>query len=112
MATIIPPQNLREICAAITLLIDTPDATPEQLMKIVRGPDFPTGGLILGRKGIRDAYLTGRGKVIVRARVAVESSSAGRDSIIVTEIPYQVNKSALIIRIADLVKEREDRRDR
>jgi DNA gyrase subunit A len=107
MATNIPPQNLREICAAIILLIDSPDATPEQIMKIVRGPDFPTGGLILGRKGIRDAYLTGRGKVIVRAKVTVESASTGKDSIIVTEIPYQVNKSALIIRIADLVKERK-----
>ena len=107
MATNIPPQNLREICAAISLLIDTPEASPEQIMKIVRGPDFPTGGLILGRKGIRDAYLTGRGKVIVRAKVTVESSSTGKDSIIVTEIPYQVNKSALIIRIADLVKEKK-----
>jgi DNA gyrase subunit A len=107
MATNIPPQNLRELCAAIALLIDTPDATSEQIMKIVRGPDFPTGGLILGRKGIRDAYLTGRGKVIVRAKVSVESSSTGKDSIIVTEIPYQVNKSALIIRIADLVKEKK-----
>ncbi len=76
-------------------------------MKIVRGPDFPTGGIILGRKGIRDAYLTGRGKIIVRAKVTVESSSAGKDSIIVTEIPYQVNKSALIVRIADLVKEKK-----
>ena len=107
MATNIPPQNLREICAAVVLLIDTPEATAEQIMKIIRGPDFPTGGLILGRKGIRDAYLTGRGKVIVRAKVTVESSSTGKDSIIVTEIPYQVNKSALIIRIADLVKEKK-----
>jgi DNA gyrase subunit A len=107
MATNIPPQNLREICAALTALIDNPDTQPEELMKIVRGPDFPTGGIILGRKGIRDAYLTGRGKIIVRARVTVESSSSGRDSIIVTEIPYQVNKSALIVRIADLVKERK-----
>jgi DNA gyrase subunit A len=107
MATNIPPQNLREICAAIVTLIDAPEATPEDLMRIVRGPDFPTGGIILGRKGIRDAYTTGRGKIIVRAKVTVESSSAGKDSIIVTEIPYQVNKSALIIRIADLVKERK-----
>ena len=107
MATNIPPQNLREICAAIVKLIDSPATQSEELLKIVRGPDFPTGGIILGRKGIRDAYLTGRGKVIVRSKVTVESSSAGRDSIIVTEIPYQVNKSALIIRIADLVKERK-----
>jgi DNA gyrase subunit A len=107
MATNIPPQNLREICAAIVKLIDAPTTPAEELLRIVRGPDFPTGGIILGRKGIRDAYLTGRGKVIVRSRVTVESSSAGRDSIIVTEIPYQVNKSALIIRIADLVKEKK-----
>jgi DNA gyrase subunit A len=107
MATNIPPQNLREICSAVVKLVDSPETTIEELMKIVRGPDFPTGGIILGRKGIRDAYTTGRGKVIVRARVTVESSSAGRDSIIVTEIPYQVNKSALIVRIADLVKEKK-----
>ncbi|HUI69042.1 MAG TPA: DNA topoisomerase (ATP-hydrolyzing) subunit A [Spirochaetia bacterium] len=107
MATNIPPQNLREVCAAVVKLIETPDVSPEDIMKIVRGPDFPTGGIILGRKGIRDAYLTGRGRIIVRARVTVESSSQGRDSIIVTEIPYQVNKSALIVRIADLVKEKK-----
>ncbi len=107
MATNIPPQNLRELCAAIVKLIDSPEASHEEIMKLVRGPDFPTGGIILGRKGIRDAYLTGRGKVIVRAKVTVESSSSGKDSIIVTEIPYQVNKSALIVRIADLVKEKK-----
>ncbi len=107
MATNIPPQNLREICAAIVTLIDSPDTSHEDLMKIVRGPDFPTGGIILGRKGIRDAYTTGRGKIIVRAKVAVESSSSGKDSIIITEIPYQVNKSNLIVRIADLVKEKK-----
>ena len=107
MATNIPPHNLREICAAIVKLIDTPDASHEDLMRIVRGPDFPTGGIILGRKGIRDAFTTGRGKIIVRAKVTVESSSAGKDSIIITEIPYQVNKSNLIVRIADLVKEKK-----
>ena len=107
MATNIPPQNLSEICSAIAILIDNPQAEPEELMKTVRGPDFPTGGIILGGKGIRDAYLTGRGKIIVRARVSIESASSGKDSIIVTEIPYQVNKSALIVRIADLVKEKK-----
>ncbi len=107
MATNMPPHNLREICAAIVKLIDAPQTGPEDLMKIVRGPDFPTGGIILGRKGIRDAYTTGRGKIIVRAKVTVESSSSGKDSIIITEIPYQVNKSNLIIRIADLVKEKK-----
>jgi DNA gyrase subunit A len=107
MATNIPPQNLREVCSAIVKLIDEPETTGEDLLKIVRGPDFPTGGIILGRKGIQDAYLTGRGRIVVRANVTVESSSAGKDSIIVTEIPYQVNKSALIVRIADLVKEKK-----
>ncbi|MCX7040896.1 MAG: DNA topoisomerase (ATP-hydrolyzing) subunit A, partial [Spirochaetes bacterium] len=107
MATNIPPQNLREICAAVDKLIADPNAPVEDLLKVVRGPDFPTGGIILGRKGIHDAYTTGRGKIIVRAKVTVESSSTGKDSIIVTEIPYQVNKSNLIIRIADLVKERK-----
>ncbi len=107
MATNIPPQNLREVCAAIVKLIDNPETSIEELMKLVRGPDFPTGGIILGRKGIRDAYTTGRGKIIVRAKVTVESSSSGKDSIIITEIPYQVNKAALIVRIADLVKEKK-----
>jgi len=107
MATNMPPHNLREICAAIVKLIDNPRTSHEELMKTVRGPDFPTGGIILGRKGIRDAYTTGRGKIIVRAKVTVESSSSGKDSIIITEIPYQVNKSTLIVRIADLVKEKK-----
>jgi DNA gyrase subunit A len=107
MATNIPPQNLREICAAVDKLIADPRASTEDMLRIVRGPDFPTGGIILGRKGIRDAYTTGRGKIIVRAKVTVESSSSGKDSIVVTEIPYQVNKSTLIVRIADLVKERK-----
>ncbi len=107
MATNMPPHNLREICAAIVKLVDAPETSHEDLMKIVRGPDFPTGGIILGRKGIRDAYSTGRGKIVVRAKVTVESSSSGKDSIIVTEIPYQVNKANLIIRIADLVKEKK-----
>jgi len=107
MATNIPPQNLREICAAIVKLVDAPETSHEEVMKIVRGPDFPTGGIILGRKGIRDAYATGRGRIIVRAKVTVESSSSGKDSIIITEIPYQVNKSNLIVRIADLVKEKK-----
>ncbi len=107
MATNIHPQNLREICAAVAKLIDDPQTPPEELMKTVRGPDFPTGGILLGRKGIRDAYTTGRGRIIVRAKVTVESSSTGKDSIIVTEIPFQVNKANLIVRIADLVKEKK-----
>ncbi len=107
MATNIPPQNLTEICEATIRVIDDPQCSPEELMKIVKGPDFPTGGLILGRKGIREAYTTGRGKIIIRAKVTVETSSSGKDSIVVTEIPYQVNKSNLIVKIADLVKERK-----
>ena len=107
MATNMPPHNLREICQAIVKRIDQPECSPMDLLKIVRGPDFPTGGIILGKKGIHDALLTGRGKIIVRAKVTVETSSAGKDSIIVTEIPYQVNKTTLIVRIADLVKERK-----
>jgi DNA gyrase subunit A len=107
MATNMPPHNLREVCAAISRVIEEPEASIEDLMRIVRAPDFPTGGIILGRKGVREAFTTGRGKVIVRAKVTVENSSSGKDSIIITEIPYQVNKSALIVRIADLVKEKK-----
>ena len=107
MATNIPPQNLSEICAAIVKLIDTPDASHEELMKIVRGPDFPPGASSWAARESGMPITTGRGKIIVRAKVTVESSSAGKDSIIVTEIPYQVNKSALIVRIADLVKEKK-----
>ena len=107
MATNMPPHNLREICTAIVRLIDNPQASHEELTKIVRGPDFPTGGIVLGRKGIKDACTTGRGRIIVRAKVTVESSTSGKDSIIITEIPYQVNKANLIVRIADLVKEKK-----
>jgi len=107
MATNMPPHNLREICTAIVRLIDNPQTSHEELTKIVRGPDFPTGGIVLGRKGIKDAYTTGRGRIIVRAKVTMESSTSGRDSIIITEIPYQVNKANLIVRIADLVKEKK-----
>ena len=107
MATNIPPHNLREVCSAIVTLIDRPETSVEELSGIVRGPDFPTGGIILGRKGIRDAFATGRGRIIVRAKVTVESSSSGKDSIIITEIPYQVNKANLIVRIAELVKEKK-----
>ncbi len=107
MATNIPPNNLREVCEAIVRVIDNPQTPNEELMKIVKGPDFPTGGIILGRNGIREAYSTGRGKITVRAKVTVETSSSGKDSIIVTEIPYQVNKANMIVRIADLVKEKK-----
>jgi DNA gyrase subunit A len=107
MATNIPPHNIKELSGAIVRMIDEPQVSPEELMRIVQGPDFPTGGIVLGRKGIRDAYLTGRGRIVVRARVALETSTSGKETIIVSEIPYQVNKANLIIRIADLVKEKK-----
>src|SRR5687767_6467115 len=95
MATNIPPHNLNEICDAITHLIEHPEATVEDLVEIVKGPDFPTGGTILGREGIKAAYATGRGRVVIRARAFVEESArGGRYQIVVTELPYQVNKAA------------------
>ncbi len=107
MATNIPPHNLNEICDAVTMLVDNPDATIEDLMEVVTGPDFPTGGIILGREGIKAAYATGRGRVVIRARAFVEESnrSGGGFQIVVTELPYQVNKANLLERIAELVKE-------
>jgi len=106
MATNIPPHNLREICDAITFLIGNPEGTLEQLLEIVQGPDFPTGGTILGREGIKQAYATGRGRVVIRAKAFIEEAArSNRFQIIVTELPYQVNKSTLIERIAALVKE-------
>ena len=106
MATNIPPHNLNEICDAVVLMIDNPEATVEDLMEIVTGPDFPTGGTILGREGIKAAYATGRGRIVVRAKAFVEESPrGGRYQIVVTELPYQVNKALLLERIADLVRE-------
>ncbi len=105
MATEVPPHNLTEVCNAIALVIDHPDATPSQIMKLVRGPDFPTGGIINGVQGIRDCYTTGRGLIKVRARVIVEEGKGGRMSLIATEIPFQVNKATLLEKIADLVRE-------
>ncbi|MEG1547375.1 MAG: DNA gyrase subunit A [Clostridia bacterium] len=106
MATNIPPHNLGEIIDAYTALIDNPDLTVEDIMAIVPGPDFPTGGIIMGTAGIRQAYRTGRGKVVVRARAEIEELSGGKSRIIVTEIPYQVNKSRLVEKIAELVHEK------
>ena len=106
MATNIPPHNLREISNAIIAIIDNPDIEVEELLKFVSGPDFPTGGIIYGKKGIRDAFLTGRGSIKVRSRVSVEVSKNGRESIIISEIPFQVNKSNLIIKTADLVRDK------
>jgi DNA gyrase subunit A len=106
MATNIPPHNLNEICDAIVYLIDNPEATVDDLMEIVQGPDFPTGGTILGREGIRAAYATGRGRVVIRAKAFVEEMPRGnRYQIVVTELPYQVNKAALQERIAEMVKD-------
>jgi DNA gyrase subunit A len=104
MATNIPPHNLGETIDALVHLIDTPEATVEELMRFLPGPDFPTGGIILGRQGIRDAYSTGRGLIVVRARAEIDTLKNGKDAIIVTEIPYQVNKAAMIEKIAGLVK--------
>ena len=105
MATEVPPHNLTEVCNAIAHFIDHPDATPAQLAKIVTGPDFPTGGIIYGTQGIRDCYETGRGLIKMRARVQVEEGRGGRMSLVATEIPFQVNKAALLEKIADLVRE-------
>jgi DNA gyrase subunit A len=106
MATNIPPHNLHEICDAVSLLIEDPEATVEQLLAIVKGPDFPTGGIILGKEGIQAAYATGRGRVVIRARAFIEEATrGGHMQIVVTELPYQVNKSALLERIAELVKD-------
>ncbi len=106
MATSIPPHNLSEICNAIICLIDNPAASIEEVIKFVQGPDFPTGGIILGRDEIQKAYTSGRGKVIVRAKTHREDDEEGRQRIIVDELPYQTNKATLIARIADLVKEK------
>ncbi len=105
MATNIPPHNLSEVADGIVALIDNPEITDEELLNYIKGPDFPTGGIIYGKQGIRDAYLTGRGLLTVRARAFLESTKSGKERIVVTEIPYQVNKSALIERIADMVRD-------
>lgn len=106
MATNIPPHNLGEVIDGAILLIDNPETTDEELMKVIKGPDFPTGGLIMGREGIRSAYLTGRGSIKIRAKTRIENLSGGKTQIIVTELPYQVNKARLIEKIALLVRER------
>ncbi|MFG1422203.1 DNA gyrase subunit A [Roseixanthobacter liquoris] len=106
MATNIPPHNLSEIIDAALALIDDPLLDPEALLDVVPGPDFPTGALILGRSGIRQAYLTGRGSILMRAKVAIETIRKDREAIIITEIPYQVNKATMIEKIAELVREK------
>ncbi|MGE5496378.1 MAG: DNA gyrase subunit A [Burkholderiales bacterium] len=106
MATNIPPHNLGETIDAAVRLIDDPECTVDDLMEHIKGPDFPTGGIIMGTAGITQAYNTGRGKICVRAKAEIEEFKAGRQRIIVTEIPYQVNKAALIARIAELVQDK------
>lgn len=107
MATNIPTHNLGEVINAIHLLMQNPDATTEELMKVLPGPDFPTGGVVMGKSGIRKAYETGRGTIIVRAKVDIEEAKNGRQRIVVHEIPYMVNKARLIERIAELAREKE-----
>ena len=107
MATNIPPHNLGEVIDAVVALLANPDMSIEDLTEIVPGPDFPTGGKILGRTGIRSAYATGRGSVLVRAKVAVEEVRREREALVVTELPYQVNKATLQERIAELVREKK-----
>ncbi|MDD5560872.1 MAG: DNA gyrase subunit A [Candidatus Omnitrophica bacterium] len=107
MATNIPPHNLNEVCDAVIYLIDHPDAEIKDLMRYIKGPDFPTGGLICGKAGIKDAYMTGRGRLLVRAKATVEHQKNGKDLIIFTEIPYQVQKSGIIESIAGLVDDKK-----
>ncbi|KJS34427.1 MAG: DNA gyrase subunit A [Rhodospirillaceae bacterium BRH_c57] len=106
MATNIPPHNLGEIIDACCALIDDPTTSEEEILRLVPGPDFPTGGIVLGRQGIRLAYTTGRGSVVMRGKCEIEEIRAGRDAIVITEIPYQVNKASMIVKIADLVREK------
>jgi len=104
MATKIPPHNLREVCAGLTALLDDPDLEPKEMLQYVHGPDFPTGAIVHGHKGIYDYITTGRGRVVVRAKTDIEVEEGGRAKIIVSELPYQVNKAATIERIAQLVR--------
>ncbi|MEO0134346.1 MAG: DNA gyrase subunit A [candidate division WOR-3 bacterium] len=107
MATNIPPHNFKEVVDGLVALIDNPTLPDKKLLDYIKGPDFPTGGIILGTEGIKEAYLTGKGKIIVRGRVKFEEAKGGRERIVITEIPYQVNKSALIEKIAQLVREKK-----
>lgn len=107
MATNIPPHNLNEVCNGIAAYIDNPEIGNDGLMQYIKGPDFPTGGIIFGRRGIKKAYRTGKGKIVVRARFSLEQNKRGKDVIIVTELPYAVNKANLMIRIADLIRDKK-----
>jgi len=107
MATNIPPHNLSEVIEGLIALIDRPEMEIVELMKFITAPDFPTGGIIYGCEGVRDAYLTGRGKIIIRARANIEKVKGEKENIVISEIPYQINKSALIEKMADLVKDKK-----
>ena len=104
MATNMAPHNLTECCDAICAYIDNPEITIEELMHYVKGPDFPTGGIIQGRQGIKDAFENGRGRIVIRSKTEIEVSDSGRETIVVTEIPYMVNKREMIEKIAELVE--------
>jgi len=107
MATNIPPHNLSEVVDGAIYMIDNPEAQPKDLMRYIKGPDFPTAGIICGREGIKEAYTTGRGKIVLRAKINTEQQKSGKDLIVITEIPYQVNKANLIESIAQLVTEKK-----
>ena len=107
MATNMAPHNLGEVCDAICAYIDNPDISVEDLMQYIQGPDFPTGGIIMGRQGIIDAYSTGRGRVVIRAKTEIEEGDNGRETIVVTEVPYMVNKADMLSRISEMVHEKK-----
>ena len=107
MATNMPPHNLSEVIDGIIAYIDNPEIDTQGLMQYMKAPDFPTGGIIYGERGILDAFETGRGRIVVRSKTEIEYTSSGRESIIVTEIPYLVNKAEMIKKIADLINEKK-----
>src|SRR5574344_1222408 len=106
MATNMPPHNLREIAAAVSSYIDNPNIEIDELIKYIKGPDFPTGGIIFGRQGIKDAYRTGRGKILIRGKFNIEVSKTGKETIVFTEVPYQVNTRVLCEKIGQLARDK------
>ncbi|HBW11237.1 MAG TPA: DNA gyrase subunit A, partial [Alistipes sp.] len=107
MATNMAPHNLGEVIDACCAFVDNPEIACEELLKYVKGPDFPTGGIIYGYEGVREALLTGRGRVVMRARTEIEHTASGRECIVITEIPYMINKAEMIKKIADLINEKK-----
>ncbi|HHY05090.1 MAG TPA: DNA topoisomerase 4 subunit A, partial [Thermoanaerobacterales bacterium] len=107
MATNIPPHNLSEVIDGVIMMIENPDVTTDELMEVIKGPDFPTGGIILGHDGIKNMYRKGRGSIVIRARATIQQTETGRNYILVTEIPYVVNKSRLIEKMAELVRDKK-----